>query len=845
MELPFKKSKKPALAAQDKPKTKPKVNPLKWLRQAFHNHPKQATVASCVAAVLVVDILLGLWAWQRWVVNETAAKLDKLSHSHSKKLSVNTSNYLDTVQKKLNFFTQNVDLKTALQQKDDLALKNFKRAIQNQLPKNDIIRLIPTGTAELDTQATFPLRYLELELVKQAEKRLPVLVEAVKLPQGWRMHFVLPIPDNKEEPVAGVLMVTLPMSELFEVFGKEVNGLGQISLLQLYDTNRTHLMYSSGNGSLPPALRKDVFGTRWLVEFLPNQTLLEQTQENNSLLLFEAIIAFLATMALALWGGFELGRRREARQLELAAAYQPAKAHNRVQDIHAQLDSLNLNLDDDAALLGLTDAEPSTQSYTDHKSPSNLHKKAPPPEEPSAPEDTSVPAHIFRAYDIRGLANTEITTELAQKIGQALGSEALEKGESHLFVAKDARTHSPLLTEYLVRGILSTGCNVINLGTIPTPLLYFATETLDASRSGVMVTASHNGAEFNGFKVVMQGQARQESDILALRSRILARQFKTGQGEERHHDIAPAYIDAIFNDIALASDIHVVIDAGNGVTGKVAPRLFQTLGCRVSALFCDFDGTFPNHGPDPSIDANLKSLIGKVREEKAHLGVAFDGDGDRLAVVTPVGQIIWADRLLMLLAKDILGRNPGADVVFDVKSTRRLTPLINSQGGRPILWKTGHAPMRAKMQETGALLGGEFSGHIFIKDRWHGFDDGLYAAARLIEIMSLREQSLDALFAEFPPLPSTPDIRVAVPEEEKFSLIEQLIEQGDFGDAKVTTIDGLRADFAYGWGLVRASNTGACITLRFEADSDADLHQLKALFTREIRKINNRIQFNW
>ncbi|HMW49554.1 MAG TPA: phosphomannomutase/phosphoglucomutase, partial [Cellvibrionaceae bacterium] len=421
----------------------------------------------------------------------------------------------------------------------------------------------------------------------------------------------------------------------------------------------------------------------------------------------------------------------------------------------------------------------------------------------------------------------------------------LDAGQGTLVVAKDARTHSPLLAEYLIRGIISTGCKALNIGTVPTPLLYFATETLGYTQSGVVVTASHNPANYNGFKLVLNGKARMEDDIQAVRRRIEARDFRMGLGQEEHLDIMPAYIDAIYSDVALAGDVSIVLDAGNGVTGKVAPRLFEELGCQVTSLYCDLDGTFPNHGPDPTVEANLADLIAKVKEENADLGVAFDGDGDRLVVVTSTGQIIWPDRLLMLFAKDILARNPGADVVFDVKSSRLLTSVVASQGGRPIMWKTGHSPMKAKVQETGALLGGEYSGHIFIKDRWYGFDDGMYAAARLIEIMSLREQSLDDIFAEFLPLPSTSEYRVKVAEEEKISIVQRLIEEGDFGDAKLITLDGVRVEYPYGWGIVRPSNTESCLTLRFEAETEANIHKLKALFTRELRKIDNRISFAW
>jgi len=501
-------------------------------------------------------------------------------------------------------------------------------------------------------------------------------------------------------------------------------------------------------------------------------------------------------------------------------------------------DILDIELsEEDQALLGLGE-ESEVQNHVEPV-------QEEPEEEDILANSAKYPDEVFRAYDIRGKAETQITNNLAHKVGQAVASEAMDGGENTLIVARDARLSSPELTEHLIRGILSTGCNVLNIGTVPTPLMYFATEVLDGSSSGVMVTASHNPASQNGFKIVIDGNCRSEGDIKAIRKRILSGKFYQGAGEEHRHDIVPEYIDTIFSDVALAGDINVVIDAGNAVAGTVAPRLFEELGCQVNTLYCELDGNFPNHNPDPSVPENLNALIEKVKELGADLGVAFDGDGDRLAVVTPKGKIIWPDRLLMLYARDIVSRNPGADVVFDVKSTRHLSKCIIDVGGRPVMWKTGHSPMKAKIQETGALLGGEYSGHIFIKDRWYGFDDGLYAAARLIEIISLQGQDLDSMFEELPESISTPEIRVPVDESRKFEIVKQLVEQGDFSGAKITTIDGLRADFTKGWGLVRASNTGAELTLRFEAESEEFLHQLKSLFVRELRKIDKTINIEW
>jgi len=357
----------------------------------------------------------------------------------------------------------------------------------------------------------------------------------------------------------------------------------------------------------------------------------------------------------------------------------------------------------------------------------------------------------------------------------------------------------------------------------------------------VMVTASHNPAEYNGFKVVINNNALADEAVTELRNRILTQNIHQGIGEESFRDIIPHYIERIFSDVALAGDVSIVIDAGNAVTGVVAPQLFEELGCQVTPLYCDLDGTFPNHDPDPTQESNLFSLIEKVKEVNADIGVAFDGDGDRLVVVTPKGDIIWPDRLLMLFAKDILARHPGADVLFDVKCSRQLNQVISGYGGRPIMWKTGHSPMKAKMVETGALIGGEYSGHIFIKDRWYGFDDGIYAMARLLEIITLRDQNIDDIFSAFPQLIITPEIKVAVPDNLKFDLIKKLTASGDFQNGNITSIDGVRVDYSKGWGLVRASNTSPALTLRFEAESQEALVSIQQIFKRELLKVDSSL----
>ncbi|WP_340674103.1 phosphomannomutase/phosphoglucomutase [Microbulbifer salipaludis] len=451
---------------------------------------------------------------------------------------------------------------------------------------------------------------------------------------------------------------------------------------------------------------------------------------------------------------------------------------------------------------------------------------------------TDIPQHVFRAYDIRGIAGEEINEPFAYQLGRALGTIALQSGEKLLLIGRDGRNSSELLRDCLIEGILESGCDAVDLGLIPSPVLYFACAKGKNTSSGVMVTASHNPADYNGFKIVMNGRPLADEKLIQLRALMQSGQFASGEASNSQQDVRDAYIDEIFNDVALAGQPRIVIDAGNGATSELAPELFEQLGCAVDTLYCEVDGNFPNHAPDPSRPENLQDLIARVKGEAADLGIALDGDGDRVTLVTASGRIVWADQLVMLLARDILARNPGSDIVFDVKSTRALANLVTQYGGRPIMWKTGHAPMKEKMLETGALLGGELSGHIFIKDRWYGFDDGVYAAARILEIMALREQTLDELLESLPLMVNTPEILLPVAEQDKFALIDRLRAEGQFEQADLNTIDGLRIEFADGWGLVRASNTTAALTLRFEADDETALARIRDQIAQQLQKID-------
>lgn len=816
------------------------------------------TTAAVVVALLLVGVS-GYWSYGKWITEVEQQRLQHYSQLQVEQRAAEVHRYLREQQQQLDLLASRTALIAAVQSGDADMTASLIQSLRTAYPQAQAFKLFtpdrrehlnhPDPGSEDTAAPREPLTFTELDMINRALRGRTVEPEALRVNKLWSLHFIASVTEpgaavpatdiddsaNTDSTTAqGTLLVTLPAQDLFRRIAGFSPELGQTQL-QRVNPGRPAPIYTAGQASSQPeysihATTHAVSGSQWLITFTPSEQLAAQAAETPLQLVVLHLLGGAALLALVLWITGKLDpqrRRREFSRIKTAATVVTAGLNVPVvAGGHLDEDILDVYVAaEDQDLLGLSEDTAGTA-----------------PEGPVAPAPgPTLPNEIFRAYDIRGLAHTQITPQLAHLVGQALASEALAAGDTSVFVARDGRSHSPELCAALIAGILSTGCHVLNLGAVPTPLMNFATFELPGSSSGVMVTASHNAAEYNGFKMVIKGRTLVDEDVQNLKQRMLTGDVFSGQGTETHHEVIPQYIDRILSDVALAGSVKLVIDAGNGITGEVAPLLFEELGCDVEALYCDIDGRFPNHDPDPTIEANLQDLIRTVKATEADLGVAFDGDGDRLVLVTPKGQIIWPDRLLMLFAKDIVSRNPGADVLFDVKCTRELNSLVSSYGGRPIMWKTGHSNMKAKMQETGALVGGEMSGHIFIKDRWYGFDDGMYAAARLLEVMTLRDQDIDSLFASFPSLPSTPEIKIPVPEERKFELVEELVKHGDFQNGKPITIDGLRVDFSKGWGLVRASNTSAALTLRFEAETEDALAQLQQLFKLELLKIDSSL----
>src|SRR5438552_4123249 len=447
-----------------------------------------------------------------------------------------------------------------------------------------------------------------------------------------------------------------------------------------------------------------------------------------------------------------------------------------------------------------------------------------------------LPGEIFRTYDIRGVVGKSLTPAIVREIGRALGSLGRERNAPTFAVCRDGRLSGPELSAALIEGLLSAGANAIDVGMGPTPIAYFAAHHLDCG-SCVAVSGSHNPPEYNGLKMVVAGTTLYGDEIQALRMRIERGELKSGAGKRSEADVLDAYVERIASDVKLARPMRIAIDCGNGVAGMLAPRLYQRLRCEVTELYCEVDGRFPNHHPDPAQPKNLAELINTVKTGDAELGLAFDGDGDRLGVVTKDGEIIFADRQLMLLAKDVLSRNPGAQIIYDVKSTRLLAPWIERYGGKPLIWKTGHSLIKAKLKETGALLAGEMSGHTFFKERWYGLDDALYGVAPPLEIRS-RESEPSAVLKALPNAPSTPELHWALAEGEPHALVEKLQAAKPFpGAERVLTIDGVRVEYSDGFGLARASNTTPVVVIRFEADTDAALERIKRDFRAALQPL--------
>lgn len=725
-----------------------------------------------------------------------------------------------------------------------------------------LIKLGAMGTAGLAEDNQGLRNHIEVDLLRRTAKGEDTAPESYNFEDRWLTSLAQQVTHPEQPGNNAVLLATIDNQLLSEVLAATGTDAGRSALLQLYrkgNYERADEIAMAGSGQLKDqAATVDLNGGLWQLSFTPSKSLVAMFKPSA---LTPMILAAVAVLALL--GGMLLLRMRyrQALAAEIELVVTSAKKKSSLQLTVPELvpiakflrRSLQRPVARAAGSAGDAPAkqEPERTESGDLAAPMfqrasmiddeletlDLENDPEPVPEPIAEED-DFPSHIFRAYDIRGVAETELDDEMVEKIGAALGTLAEEQNQQTVIIACDGRLSSPRIKAALGKALVATGRDVIDIGAVPTPVLYYATHALE-SRTGIMVTGSHNPAEDNGLKIVLNGKPFAGEKIQALRTLVAAGNFSSGNGRLVKQDIVADYIDTIVGDMAIAVSLKVVVDAGNGIAGAVAPQLLTELGCEVIPMYCEVDGSFPNHHPDTSDEHNLQDLCQRVVAEGADIGVAFDGDGDRLAVVSAEGEIIRTDKLLMLYAQDIVSRNPGADVIFDVKCSRHLTQLVSRYGGRPILWKTGHAFMKEKMQETGALLGGEFSGHIFFGERWFGFDDGMYSACRLAEIISASDGGLTPLLTDFPNSENTPEIKLTVSEADKFNIVSALAEKGNFSPGKINTLDGVRVDYSDGWGLLRASNTGPALTARFEADDIEGLERIKQQFSEQLKAAAN------
>ena len=774
-----------------------------------------------LAALLCVGLTGGSLLWISW--RQADENDDRNIRQAAESSAQQLSALIALLENSLAGLAQDPRLTHALDGKNPVLLTELEAGLSRQMPGGLLVRVLPLNPESLDEVRMPKMGFADLAMVRQAATAhaLPA-VHSANTPDA---HLAL---ARKLESGAGVILASVSIKVL-EQFLTTPEG-GALSLQQ----EGLSLRYK-GDAALKgsaPSGEMAVANTPWKIAYW------SPSESSVSVVWF--VLATLC-MALLFSGCAYLSWRW------LLRSYR----HDQESIVSLVRDFLSGNTLGNYPIR-ISDGEPTVTQVSQLKRTHEGFRNMFTPERDSLAQNTfaatdmvvkevetpshvaNIPASIFRAYDIRGVVNETLTSEIVYEIGRAIGSEAHERGEQRVMIARDGRLSSPEFSKALAMGLQAVGRTVIDLGLAPTPLLYFATHVLN-SKSGVMVTGSHNPANYNGLKIVIGGTTLAEKDIQALRRRIENNDFVKGSGKLESRNLIPDYIDRIVEDIQLGRPMKIVMDCGNGVAGSIAPTLMKTLGCEVVELYCDVDGNFPNHHPDPSKPENLKPLIDRVLSEQADLGVAFDGDGDRLGVVDSSGKIIWPDRQMMVFAADVLSREPGADIIYDVKCTRHLASQIVKAGGRPLMWKTGHSLIKAKIKETGAALAGEMSGHIFFKERWYGFDDGIYACARLVEILSGDPRSTAEVFAELPDNINTPELNVTLAEGENFSFIEKLRAMAVFPEARVTDIDGLRVDFVDGWGLVRASNTTPCLVIRFEADDEAALARIQNRF-RELMK---------
>jgi phosphomannomutase/phosphoglucomutase len=742
----------------------------------------------------------------------------------------------------------------------DMEDSDYLRLEQQRLgklvPDALVVRLLPLGFSEPDTSLTPNMGYASLLLLRQAEETTQSL--AAELHQFGTAHQHIAVASavrNQTGEIKGVLHVAYPTQKMQSLLESLGDFTGRIEWQQVIPGKPPLSLAAKG---LNPATKSQpdgvipIEGSIWQIAYWGSvggalDALALGLQAAPVALLFLLAALLLMMLSGQMTKALKADQHSILSLVEALLVGRPPKSQSaQINDLQPTLDVMEHQIREyRSSQAGKTTTKRAVGTggqaelgiSVEEGPPSMLASQQP----AAVAAKIDISATIFRAYDIRGVVGETLSEDVVALLGRGFGSEVFERGHNAVVVGRDARRSSEGLQSALIQGLQSSGRDVIDLGLVPTPLLHYAVHELDAE-CGAMVTGSHNPSQYNGLKMIINGESPSSEAIQELRRRIDADQLLVGEGSFDSREIIEDYIERVVSDVRMGQTLKIVVDCGNGAASVVAPELYRELGCEVVELYCDVDGDFPNHHPDPGDPSNMVDLQKAVLDHQAALGIAFDGDGDRIGLVDSSGKIIWPDRLLMYLAIDVLTREPGGDIIYDVKCTRHLANIVLSNGGRPLMWKSGHSMLKQKMKETHALLAGEYSGHIIFSERWYGFDDGIYTGARLLEILSLDYRTSAEVFAELPESLSTPEYVVSLEEGHAETIMEAIDLQPDIPNARMVKIDGLRVEFEQGWGLVRASNTSPALLFRFEAESEAELDRVQGVFRELVNKVDPQLE---
>jgi phosphomannomutase/phosphoglucomutase len=831
-----------------------------------------------IVAAIVAALLAAIFAANRFS-NLRAEKAEQEAHTalqaSAGRIAGKVAGSLEQTINQLNELTGSQELTDLFVAGNPEAIDRRAELLTKEIGNAIKVRLLQPGNYELDRNSRPPLGYASLDLLRQVERSGARIKAEVHGFGGPGAHIVIIRPViGPGEKVIGLLHASL-MAEPYLQLGDDIRGYAEL----VQTTGKTPLVLNTAGDAVNrkgQPVNVEVKGAHWRIDYWADVMAADQQGNREAglpVMYYTAGLAFIVILAMAArkFGnpfrkdGEDQDSGNETNHVVFAGAIkaimdgqhpgledlipgisaktEPGRAHHKISQGLTGSDDITAFVKPPVAAADKRiPPKPAVQNIPAAKEAANPQNAAvittKVDASPATEQPKDISAGIFRAYDIRGVVGKTLTVHSVHEIGRATGSEAKERGQSGIIVGRDGRLSSPELADALIAGLRASGCDVVDIGLVATPVLYFATYHLETG-SGVMVTGSHNGPEYNGLKIVIDNETLSGEAIQSLRRRIESGKLNSGQGGLRSADITADYLRRVTENIpvALGGAFKVVVDCGNGAAGGIAPQVYRALGHDVIELYCEIDGSFPNHHPDPSQPENLQALKAKVKETQADIGFAFDGDGDRLGVVDGEGNIIWPDRQLMLFARDVLGRNPGAPVIYDVKCSRYLKAIIEMSGGKPMMWKTGHSLIKNKMKEINAPLAGEMSGHIFFKERWYGFDDAIYAGARMLEILAGLKARPAEVFADLPGGVSTHELRIPLPEKYHAQFMQAMKKKMSFPGAEITDVDGIRADFPDGWGLVRPSNTSPCLIARFEAEDKNALEKIQKEFRDLIRSI--------